>query len=344
MIKVSGGTCLAQLGGTIMSPWLRRILPALRLLTIAVAPAPSFDCAKSGNAVDRLICSDEGLATLDRELAERYDALHRALSPEGLAVLLTSQRKWLASRSRCASKEVPHDQGVTCLSGLYSDRTDELNAQYSTADDLTVESGDITRHLPAVRVEESDRYPVLLGPKPRVDAFNRYITQRLNLAKGMFAASGIKLDAKPDGDTTFSRSYEIHRFDDRMLSIEIFEAHESYFGHGWRSEYAINWDLRRGRPLRVSDIFLKEPGWQQAIYSLAMKAVREQGDINNPESWFNDGAVDDDDAWLFDDDGAVLLLGHGERSMVGASADAAIPYDAMRPFVRPDAPMAAPVR
>jgi uncharacterized protein len=327
-----------------MPPWLRRILPVLGLLTIAAAPAPSFDCAKSGNAVDRLICSDGGLATLDRELAERYRALHSTLSPESLAVLLTNQRKWLASRSRCASKEVPHDQGVTCLSRLYSDRNNDLNAQYRTADGLTVESREITRRLPTLRVEESDRYPVLLGPKPRVAAFNRYIAERLNLAKGMFAASGIKLDAKPQGDTTFNRSYEIHRLDDRMISIEIFESHESYFGHGWRAEYAINWDLQRNRPLRVIDIFLKEPDWPQAIYSLAMQAVREQSDIGNPESWFNIDAVDDDDAWLFDDDGAVLLLGHGERSMVGASADAPISYDVLQPFLRPDAPMAAPVR
>jgi hypothetical protein len=177
-----------------------------------------------------------------------------------------------------------------------------------------------------------------------VEAFNRTIAERLNLAKGLFAASGIKLDAKPDGDTTFDRSYEIHRFDDRMISIKVFETHESYFGHGWRSEYAINWDLRRNRPLRVIDIFLKEPDWQQAVYAFAMKAVREQGDIHDPESWFNSDAVDDDDAWLFDDDSAVLLLGHGERSMVGASADAPIPYDILQPFFRPDAPMAAPVR
>lgn len=327
-----------------MPRWLRRILPLLGLLTFAAAPAPSFDCARSGNAVDRLICSDDGLATLDRELAERYDALHRALSPEGLAVLLTSQRKWLASRSRCASKAIPHDQGVTCLSSLYSERTDELNARYRTADGLTVESREIMRRLPAVRVEESDRYPLLLGPKPRVEAFNHYIAERLSLAKGMFAASGIKLDEKPEGDTTFDRSYEIHRFDDGMISIEILESHESYFGHGWRAEHAINWDLRRNRPLRVSDIFLKEPGWQQAVYALAMKAVREQGDIQDPESWFNSDAVDDDDAWLFDDDSAILLLGHGERSMVGASADASIPYDILQPFLRPDAPMVAPTR
>jgi hypothetical protein len=65
--------------------------------------------------------------------------------------------------------------------------------------------------------------------------------------------TGQRTDAKPDGDTTFDRSYEIRRFGDRMISIEIFESHESYFGHGWRAEYTINWDMRRNRPLRASD-------------------------------------------------------------------------------------------
>jgi len=41
-----------------MLPWLRRFLPALGLLTIAAAPVPSFDCAKTGSAVDRPICAD----------------------------------------------------------------------------------------------------------------------------------------------------------------------------------------------------------------------------------------------------------------------------------------------
>jgi hypothetical protein len=37
----------------------------------------------------------------------------------------------------------------------------------------------------------------MLGTPPmRVAAFNRYIAARLNLTKGMFAASGIRLDGR----------------------------------------------------------------------------------------------------------------------------------------------------
>jgi hypothetical protein len=170
-----------------------------------------------------------------------------------------------------------------------------------------------------------------------VDAFNQYVSQRLALAKGMFAASGLALDAKPKGDTIFSRNYEIHRFDDRVISIEILQSHESYFGHGWRAEHTINWDLRRNAKLRIADIFDPDKDWQQGVYDYAMKHLREQGEIHDPESWFTNEAVDDDDAWLFDDDGALLLLGHGERSMAGASADVPIPYDVLQPFLRPGA-------
>ncbi len=322
-----------------------RVLPALAVCMVVGLPAgaqpkPGFDCAKASSAVDRLICSDEGLARLDRELAGRFEELHRTLSSEGFAVLRSNQLKWLSSRNRCVAAEVPKDRSVGCVSDLYTDRADDLNTHYKTAGSLSIENRETTRHLQRLRVDESDSHPWLVGPKARVDAFNRYLSQRLNLAKGLFAASGLQLDAKPSGDTTFMRNYDIHRFDDRLISIRILQYHESYFGHGWRAEYTINWDLRRDRPLRIADIFDPGKDWQQGVYDQAMKYLHEQGETHDPESWFNSEAVDDDDAWLFDDDGALLLLGHDERSMVGASADVPIPYEDLQPFMRPASPLA----
>ena len=309
------------------------VLPAL------AQPKPGFDCAQAAGQVERRICSDDGLARQDRELTERYVGLGHSLTPEGAVVLQSSQRTWLASRKHCVAEDTPHDQGVLCLSSAYSDRAADLNQQYKTAGGLAIENREANRQIRRLRVDESDSYPVLIGPKAQVDAFNRYVAQRLQLSKGMFAASGIRLDPKPEGDTTFSRYYEIHRFDATLISIEFFRFHESYFGHGWRAEFTINWDLRNNRPLRIEHIFRTDKDWQQGIYDYAMKDLREQGDTQNPESWFSSAEVADDEAWLFDDDGAVVLFGHGERSMVGASADASIPYDVLQPFLRPDTPL-----
>jgi uncharacterized protein len=318
----------------------RRLLPVLILCSAAKLPAaaqPGFDCAKAGGAVDRLICSDAGLAGQDRELAGRYAALGRTLSAQGLAILRFGQRRWLASRSDCVSDRKEKDQRAACMNQRYTERIGELQALYRTADGLSIEDRETSRRLPRLRVDESDSYPVLLGPTTRVAAFNHHVSQRLDLAKGMFAASGIKLEPRPPGDTTFSRYYEIHRFDSALLSIEIFRFHESYFGHGWREEFTINWDLRHDRPLRLADIFGKEKDWQQGIYDYAMKDLHEGGDMQDPERWFDRAEVDDDEAWLFNDDGAVLLFGHGERSMVGASAEVAIPYDVLEPYLQPAA-------
>ncbi len=318
------------------------VLGMLAALPVQAQPRPGFDCARASSAVDRRICANDALAKLDRALAEKYEELRQKLSPAAFAVLRSSQLKWLTSRTTCVAKEVPADQSVVCLSNMYTDHTDDLNVHYRTAGGLSLENRETSRHLKRLRVDESDSHPWLVGPKARVDAFNRYLSQRLNLGKTMFAASGLELDAKPSGDTTFMRNYEIHGFDDRLISIKMLQYHESYFGHGWRAEYTINWDLRRDRLLRNADIFRPDKDWQQGVYDYAMKHLGDQGNFQKPESWFGTEDVDDDDAWLFENDGALLLLGHGERSMVGASAEVPIPYDVLQPFLRPDSPLADP--
>jgi uncharacterized protein len=321
-----------------------RLAAALAALALcAAAPGPGFDCTRSTGAVERLICSDEGLARQDRALAERYEALRHAVSPESYAVLQKSQLTWLATRKDCVGKDKPHDQQVACLSDAYKNRTDDLGTQFKSSGGLSIEERVVARRLPRWRVDESDSYPYLVGtPETRADAFNRYISRRLKPQAGLFEASGMKLDSKPEGNTTFSRYYEVHRFDGAMISIKFYEFHESYFGHGWRSEFVINWDPRHDRPLSLDDIFDPKQDWQQIIYDYAMKSLHEGGDISNPENWFSSPEVVDDDAWLFDADGAVLLFGHGERSMVGASADVPIPYDVLQPLLRPGTPVIPP--
>jgi hypothetical protein len=280
------------------------------------------------------------LAGLDRALAERYEELRHRLSPDGFAVLRKDQLTWLTGRNECVSKDKSHDQAVACLGERYTGRLDELNAEFKSGGSLSIEKRVVARRLSRFRVDEADSYPWLVGsPKASADAFNRYIARRLEPTKGLFAASGMKLDAKPDGDTLFSRYYEIHRFDDGLISIEFFQYHESYIGHAWRSEFVINWDLKHDRPLRIADIFTPDQNWQQVIYAYAMKEIREENDIKDPETWFTLEEVNDDDAWLFDDEQVTLLLGHGERSLVAASADVSVPYEVFRAFLRSDFPV-----
>jgi hypothetical protein len=192
-----------------------------------------------------------------------------------------------------------------------------------------------------MEVTESVSYPVMTGtPMARAAVFNRYIAKRLDLARGMFAASGIKPEPGEEFSIDFQRFYEIHRFDTRLASIEFYEHHEANFGHGWRREYVINWDVVHDRPLVLADLFRDDSNWQQAVEDFAVKYIREDGGYSDDAvELARDGAVADEGAWRFERDGATLLLGHGERSMVGASVEVTIPYDVLAPYLRAGAPL-----
>ena len=78
------------------------------------AAAASFDCAKAGTPVERMICSDPGVSALDQRVADAYQTAS-ARDPG----VKEAQREWLAgTRNRCASP--------ACLSQAYAARLEAL--------------------------------------------------------------------------------------------------------------------------------------------------------------------------------------------------------------------------
>jgi uncharacterized protein len=319
-------------------------LAPLAIWTGGALAAPGFDCKLAHSPVEQLICSDTTLANLDRGVAARYQRLSHAASPEGAALLLKRQRAWLASRADCLGGLNAGERAwqIECLTKAYQEPSTALEAQFRQADGLMLEERRSVRHIARLRVTEDDNHPWLTGrPAPRAAEFNRYVSGRLNLRKGMFAAAPIELDAKPEGKTEYDRFYEIHHLDGKLISIEMFTHHESYFGHGWREEFALNWDLKQSRPIKVADLFRPDLDWREVVMDHVRNWPREDGSFNDPEDIANLAQPDDDEGWLFDDDSAVLLIGRGERSMVGTSADVPVPYDVLAPLLRPDGPLPA---
>lgn len=86
---------------------------------------PSFDCAKALTAVEKLICDDAVLATIDKGMAVTYaKALKSFEAPEALKV---QQREWLQWRARCERQETEKFI-AQCVSGLYAQRLYELDS------------------------------------------------------------------------------------------------------------------------------------------------------------------------------------------------------------------------
>ncbi len=90
----------------------------------SAALGPSFDCGRATRAIEKVICSDAGLAAEDRRLAEVFAEARREkeepIATDGVS-LLDEQRKWLAERDECAD-----DDAVRCLLGRYHSRAMEL--------------------------------------------------------------------------------------------------------------------------------------------------------------------------------------------------------------------------
>ncbi len=63
-----------------------------------VAQAASFDCAKAGNKVEKLICAKPELSQLDEQLSSSYKALQQV---PGAPELREKQQSWIKQRNRC---------------------------------------------------------------------------------------------------------------------------------------------------------------------------------------------------------------------------------------------------
>lgn len=93
------------------------------------APAASFDCAQARSAIERTLCSDVGLARLDRQVAESYLLhLRDGTNDAHKDATRNIQRAWLVRRNgACASQASA--AAIACLTGVYRERLAALAAE-----------------------------------------------------------------------------------------------------------------------------------------------------------------------------------------------------------------------
>ncbi len=95
-------------------------LAALAALWMAQLHAASFDCEKATRPVEKLICENGQIGTLDEHL-DRYYRAARTTLERGGECLRTQQREWLRTvRDQCADTE--------CLQRVYLARLAQLDA------------------------------------------------------------------------------------------------------------------------------------------------------------------------------------------------------------------------
>ncbi len=88
--------------------------------------SPSFDCAKAEGEVERIICSDPELMSLDNMMANVYKEAAQKAVNEHPPVLKAEQRGWIKGRNECWKS----DDKEKCVEDSYKLRIAELQARY----------------------------------------------------------------------------------------------------------------------------------------------------------------------------------------------------------------------
>jgi uncharacterized protein len=93
----------------------------------ARAEGPSFNCAKvESGSIEEMVCKDQGLAALDRKLAEVFAAASKKAVNEHPPILKAEQRGWIKGRNDCWKS----NDRRACIEESYRTRIAELQAKY----------------------------------------------------------------------------------------------------------------------------------------------------------------------------------------------------------------------
>ena len=84
----------------------------------------SFDCSKARSRIEKLICSDEKLAGLDKRMLESYKRAKK-LQPKKAKSIIKAQRAWVRDRNRCKTKKGV----IECLIAKYEARLVNLDIE-----------------------------------------------------------------------------------------------------------------------------------------------------------------------------------------------------------------------
>jgi uncharacterized protein len=116
------GELATAIGTAIETVMLPTFLALALLFSAPVLAAASFDCAKAGTSIERMICGDRDLSQLDDTLTAVFTTeVERA---DGAAVR-AGQKQWIAARHGCAD--------AACVRRRYEERIVDLACDPTSA-------------------------------------------------------------------------------------------------------------------------------------------------------------------------------------------------------------------
>ena len=232
---------------------------------------PSFDCARASTAVERAICKSADVANADREMAALYVVLSRRISGPARDHLAADQMRWNGARGQSCPGQLEQ-----CLKEKYTTRIERLKFMASdpypfVSDQAIVRSGKVK----ATRFIIDASYPQFDGTTADFSALNRQLAT---------AARNASEQAVPDSDIgpgmdqiwTYRQNFSLYR--PAANAISVVTNQHSYTGgaHGNGSTSAILVDLRTGRAVLPSTVFVLGNAWMRSVVAFVTADLRKQ--------------------------------------------------------------------
>jgi uncharacterized protein len=225
------------------------------LVTAVDTYAAGFDCTKAASAVEKLICGDAELFTLDEALSKAYaQALERAHIKEEMIQI---QRQWLKNqRNAC--------QNAECVRRAYETRIKDLGLSsssgimISTPPDRIASSADAPPELSKPQATDQDQPRRALKP----------VTQKAEALRDFVSFIKDRAYSNSPYEVASSESERLLRFIERtLLSKQITEANGDLH-RPWTRDFIAYLRQGHGEYMKISEgIYIVQSFHQMAYLS-----------------------------------------------------------------------------
>jgi uncharacterized protein len=313
----------------------------MALMAVCVAPAltlaASFDCKKAHSPIERSVCADPKLSTLDSSISAAYGIAMQQLSPTGQALLRSGQRQWLTFVREVCSTAVEGDEADACLQTTYQERLSDLASLATTKGPYLFSRSEI---YSAKNHDESGRPYQIHISTPRIDGPSTPNTQHWN----SLMASQAERAAESGCDATYGDEFFDADFiyaSARVISLRSTHweyCHGAPHGYGGTTSFTYVTQPTL-RPLEALDLFVQGSGWEDFLTRRSYEALIKKAEGTEvDEKQVGDIALDLY-RWTLTKNGLLITFDpYMVLSYAQGATEVVIPWSDLAPFMLENAP------
>jgi hypothetical protein len=255
----------------------------------------------------------------------------------------------------------PEEDGLISIAGNWTKPNSDRKTAFSVHEEPIELSGGV--EIAAKQIKEANkklkyeidvRYPQLTGSvNPNFDNFNQEVKKLVNRKVSEFK----KEMASPETEAPPAESmgsnlgigYTIALAKDDLISIE-FDAGSYYQGaaHPNSNSYVVNFDLKNGKPLKLSDLFKPGSKYLQTISSYCIKDLKMQSKERGTDAMLEYDQIESGAAahaknyqsWTITKKGLGIDFDSYQVAPYAAGPQRVlIPYSAVKDIIKPDGPL-----